>query len=117
MAMEAGMGMASALFRGQSTSFELAFNGFQEACEAGVIDVAMPMAEADFERQMKYSEEMAEMCKGYYLMTPLPRAPTEEEISNIIKAVGAISGKTFDYIRQVGLNCGPLIPNPMYAAD
>merc|ERR1712159_633571 len=85
MAFEAGVGMASAIFRGQSTSFELAFNGFQEAAEAGIIDVLMPMGEAEFERT--FNEDEKQMCKGYYLMTPLPRAPTEEEISNIIKAV------------------------------
>jgi hypothetical protein len=115
--LEAGLGMASALFRGQNSSFDLAFNGFQEACEAGVIDVAMPMAEQQFEKKCRYSEEMAEACKGYYLMTPLPRAPSEEEISNIIKSIGAISGKTFDYVRKMGLGCGPLVPNPMYQGD
>jgi hypothetical protein len=111
------IGCGSAFFRSQNSSFELQFNGFQEAMEAIVMDVAFPQLERKHAKQCNYDDDLAEMTKNYWCITPLPRAPTEDEVGAVIKAVGGISGKTFGFLRQQALDLGPVMPNPMFEGD
>jgi hypothetical protein len=117
--MEIGLGMCSAMFKSQSSLFELEFNGFHEAMEAAILDVGFPMMEAAAQQQKAYDEEFAQFQKGYWGYTPikLENKPSDEDVAELVKAVGAVSGKTFQYFRKEALTCGKLVPNPFFESD
>jgi hypothetical protein len=92
-------------FRSQNSSFEIAFNGFQDCAEAAIINGAMTAFEMEQARRCDDGEDPWAMIGG---------RPSEEAISNLIAAVGNLSGKTFSAIRSDLLGCGPIFPKPGY---
>jgi len=117
--LEIGLGFASAMFKSQSSLFEIEFNGFHEAMEAAILDVGFPMMEAQAQTKAASDEEFAQGSKGYWGLTPikLENKPSDEDVADLVKAVGAVSGKTFQYLRREALTCGKLVPNPFFEAD
>jgi len=108
------LGVTNRVFRVQNSSFELNFNGFQEAAEAGVLDIAINMFEAERLRSARYWYDGEGTPSDGELYNPLPRKPTEEEIKAAIAAVGQLSGKTFGGIRNELLSLGPIIPGAAF---
>jgi len=93
-----GWKLFSRIFRAQNSSMEVSFHDFQQVAETIVSKGLIPFYEA------KTGEDAWQ--QGF------PK-PTKEEVSNIIAAVGNISGKTFGNLRQELLDLPPFIPEQM----
>lgn len=98
-------------FRCQSSSFEVAFNGFQDIAEAMVLDGAMNAFEHKQEERARwgYGGGDGEDANPW---EPLPERPSDEKVKRVIAAVGNLSGKTFGTLRKELLAQGPIFPNP-----
>jgi hypothetical protein len=90
---------------------DVSWNGFQDLMESTVLDIAIPQFAVDQERRMGYYRDGEVTEKEIW--EPLGRAPTKEEVINIITAVGDLSGKTFGIFRDEILEAPPLIPASM----
>jgi len=102
----ASLGVYSAVFRMQKTSVVWDFNGFHEFFDCLICDTLFPMLD---------SWKGLDNPFGYPMK--FENLPTAEDVAELVKAVGAISGKTFQYIRGEALACGQLMPNPFYEGD
>lgn len=96
---------ASRVFRSQSAMWEMEFNGFQDIAEALVFELGMPQVEKELDRKQQYTN-----CPDEMLWSPLKGQPTDEQVSAIISAVGAISRKTWGLWRTEVLEAPALIP-------
>lgn len=112
----AAFGFFGKVFQGQSSNFEVSFNGFQDIAEAG-ITMAMAAFEDDRSRHLGYNpygpnkavseEEIWGGKPGSEIGT---RKPTEDEVAAFVEAVGKVSGKTFGTIRNELINAGAVFP-------
>jgi hypothetical protein len=100
----------SKAFRCQNSSFEVAFNGYQDLMEAAILDGAMTaFEEKQIERASWGYGGDEEDCNPW---EPLPARPSDEVVSGIIAAVGNLSGKTFGNLRNEILAQGAVFPMP-----
>lgn len=106
--MKYAASVMSRAFRSQNSSFELAFNGFQDLAEAGIINGALTAFEQQQLRRARWNDED---CTDPWANVGIDR-PSDEQLSALIAAVGNLSGKTFSAIREDVLGCGPLFPKP-----
>jgi hypothetical protein len=105
-----GVSVLSKAFRCQNSSFEIAFNGFQDCMEALIMDGAMnAFEEKQIERaRWGYGGDEEDVNPW----EPLAARPSDEVISGIISAVGNLSGKTFGNLRNEILSQGAIFPMP-----
>lgn len=108
--MTYGVSVLSKAFRCQSSSFEIAFNGYQDCMEALILDGAMnAFEEKQIERASWGYGGDEEECNPW---EPLAARPSDALVSNIIEAVGNLSGKTFGNFRKEMLAQGAIFPMP-----
>jgi hypothetical protein len=88
------------VFRAQSISMEMQFNGFEEVAEAMILDVMFPLLDHEMQRFKKNEQEEmpsanwdgAVFMAGRGCALSFPGLPTEEEVHAFVTAVGSISG-------------------------
>lgn len=112
-------GIAAAVarvFRAQTTSVEMSFNGYQQFAEAAVLDFGIPLMERERGRELTGWGSSGDATEAE-IYAPFKK-PSEEQIKAIITAVGEIGGKTFGNLHQEVMSLGPILPeelvNPNY---